>query len=153
MSTSLRRLFAFVAPLALVVAGPLPAHDTGGKESHHLLMQQALPDVPGKHVVMLTVHYAPGASSDAHIHPGSVFAYVLEGAVVSQLEGQPARTYRQGESWYETPRIRHLVSRNASTTQPATLLVFAIAGVGEPIKLPLPDAKTTAAVLPHIAGH
>ena len=153
MRTSLRRLFAFVAPLALLVADPLPAHDTGGRESHHLLMQQTLPDVPGKHVAMLTVRYAPGASSDAHIHPGSVFAYVLEGALISQLEGKPARTYRQGESRYETPRIGHLVSRNASTTQPATLLVIAIVGEGEPIKLTVTDTRDAAAGLPHIAGH
>jgi len=73
--------------------------------------------------------------------------------VVALLVSKPTRTYRQGESWYETPRIRHLVSRNASATQPATLLVFAIADEGEPIKLPLPDANTAAAVLPHIAGH
>ncbi|MEY2170640.1 MULTISPECIES: cupin domain-containing protein [unclassified Rhodanobacter] len=153
MTRSLRRLFAFVAPVALVASGPLLAHEPAGKESHQLLMQQALPDAPGKHVVMLTVNYAPGASSDAHLHPGSVFAYVLDGAVVSQLEGQPARTYHKGESWYEPPRTHHLVSRNASGTQPATLLVLAVAGEGEPVKLPLPDAKATAMALPRIAGH
>lgn len=150
---SRRRLVTLLLPLALASSGAAPAHDAGGKESHQPLMQQPLPDAPGKHVVMLTVTYAPGAASDAHIHPGSVFAYVLQGAVTSQLQGQPAHTYHQGESWYETPRIQHLVSRNASSTQPATLLVFAVGGEGDPIKLPLPDAKATASVLPRIAGH
>jgi quercetin dioxygenase-like cupin family protein len=153
MSTFLRRLSALAIPLAFAASAPLLALETGGKESHQLLMQQALPDAPGKHLVMVTVTYAPGAASDAHLHPGSVFAYVLTGAVISQLEGQPPHTYRQGESWYETPRVHHLVSRNASSTQPATLLVFAVGGEGEPIKLPLPDARATAALLPRIAGH
>jgi hypothetical protein len=31
--------------------------------------------------------------------------------------------------------------------------VFALGGEGDPIKPPLPDAKTTASVLPRIAGH
>lgn len=148
-----RRVAALLLPLALAVCGSALAHDAGGAESHHMLMQQALPDVPGEHVLMLTVTYPPGGTSEAHLHSGSIFAYVLDGAVVSQLEGQPARTYHQGESWYETPRIHHLVSRNASATQPATLLVFAIGGEGEPIKLPLAEPGATAAVLPRLAGH
>lgn len=153
MTRSLRRLSTLVIPLALIASPALPAHETGGRESHQLLMQQALPDAPGKHAVMVTVTYAPGASSEAHLHPGSVFAYVLQGSVTSQLEGQPLHTYRQGESWYEAPRAHHLVSRNASNTAPATLLVFAIGGEGEPIKLPLPDANATAALLPRVVGH
>jgi quercetin dioxygenase-like cupin family protein len=39
--------------------------------------------VAGKEITVLTVDYAPGGVSDAHVHPGSVVAYVLEGAVVS----------------------------------------------------------------------
>lgn len=148
-----RRLTTLLLPLVLALAGGALAHDAGGDESHQLLMQQPLPDVPGKHVLMLTVTYPPGGASAAHLHPGSIFAYVLDGAVVSQLEGQPPRTYHRGESWYETPRIHHLVSRNASATQPATLLVFAIGGEGEPIKLPLAEPGATAVALPRISGH
>lgn len=154
MTKSLRRLLTFAVVLAVINGSPLLARDTDGKESHQLLMQQALTDAPGKHVVMLTVNYAPGAASDAHLHPGSVFAYVLEGTITSQLEGQPPHTYHEGDSWYEPPRIHHLISRNSSSTRPATLLVFSIAADGAPIKLPLPDTKATAAAaLPHLAGH
>ncbi len=34
----------------------------------------------------------------------------------------PTQIYRAGESWYELPAARHLVSRNASKTEPAKLL-------------------------------
>lgn len=145
-----RYLFSLLSSLSFAAGTPLLAHESGGKESHTPLMQQALSDAKGKLVTMLTVNYAPGASSDAHIHPGSVFAYVLEGAVVSQLEGQPERTYRKGESWYEPPRTGHLVSRNASDTQPAALLVLAITDQGEPIKLPLTSSSATASTLPRL---
>ena len=73
---------------------------------------------------MAVVSYAPGQASTPHFHSGSVFAYVLEGEVVSQLEGQPPVTYKAGESWYEPPRAPHLVSRNASGTRPAKLLTW-----------------------------
>ena len=78
------------------------------------------------------------------MHAGSAIAYVLEGAVISQLEGEEPVTYRVGQSWYETPRIDHLVSRNASTTRPAKLLVWILNEGDEPVLTPLPantDAK------------
>lgn len=128
----LRRL---VLSLALA-SGVAMAHD-GGEETVQPLMKQAPPDVPGKNVMMATVTLAPGQSAAPHLHPGSIFAFVLEGQVVSQLEGEDARTYTAGESWYEAPRIHHLVTRNPSATQPAKLLVWAIVGPHDPIKLPL----------------
>ena len=39
-----------------------------------VLMKQSLADMAGKVATVLTVDYAPGAASDAHVHPGSVFA-------------------------------------------------------------------------------
>lgn len=114
------------------------AHDTGtGKEAVIPLMHQALPDAPGKNVVMATVNYAPGQASDPHVHPGSVFAYVLEGEVTSQLEGQAPVTFKAGDYWYETPKAPHVVSKNASSSKPAKLLVWLLVGDGEQLKLPL----------------
>lgn len=114
------------------------AHDGhgAGQEKRAVLQQRALPDAPGKTGIMVTVHYEPGQASVAHEHPGSVFAYVLEGEVVSQIEGGPAITYKAGESWYEEPHAGHLVSRNASTTRPATLVAFLLSNTGEAIAKP-----------------
>ena len=50
-----------------------------------VLMKQRLADMAGKEGTVMTVDYAPGAASGPHVHPGSVFAYVLEGAVVSSI--------------------------------------------------------------------
>ena len=76
-----------------------------------VLMKQGLADMVGKVATVLTVDYAPGAASDAHVHPGSVFVYDLEGSVVSQGEGEKPMTYTKGQSWYEPPRKPHLVSK------------------------------------------
>ncbi|QNK01089.1 cupin domain-containing protein [Dyella telluris] len=142
-------LFSLAATIGM--AGSAWAHD-GGEELVQPLMKQALADVPGKNVMMATVTLAPGQSAAPHLHPGSIFAYVLEGAVTSQLEGQEPKTYTAGQSWYEPPRAHHLVTRNAGN-RPATLLVWAIVGPQDPIKLPLPQTSSLAPALPTLASH
>jgi quercetin dioxygenase-like cupin family protein len=64
-------------------------------------------------------------------------AYVLEGAITSQVKGEPAITYKAGEFWYEAAGSEHLVSKNASATQPAKLLVFMVMGEDEAVLIPL----------------
>ena len=108
------------------------------EETTALVQRQKLPDLPGKTGLLLVISYAPGQASKAHVHPGSVFAYVLEGEVTSQLEGQAPVTYKAGQSWYEPPRVPHLVSRNGSNTAPAKLLAMLIVDDGAPAKEPWP---------------
>jgi quercetin dioxygenase-like cupin family protein len=45
--------------------------------------------------------------------------------------------YRSGQSWYEPPRAPHLVSKNASATAPARLLVWLLVDEGAALKQPL----------------
>lgn len=100
------------------------------------ILHHELPDAPGKQLRMVTVEFAPGAGSPPHRHPGSVVAYVLEGAVVSQVDpGKPA-TYRAGQAWYEAPMHVHRVARNASKTRRAKILAILIVEKGQPLTLP-----------------
>jgi len=118
----------------VLVMGQAPAL---AEDSVSVLMKQPLADMAGEVATVLTVDYAPGAASDPHVHPGSVFAYVLEGSVVTQLEGEQHMTYTKGQSWYESPKKPHVVSRNASVTEPAKLLVFLLSQKGEALKVPV----------------
>ena len=114
-----RLIVGLLASSALLLA--LPAHaDNGkdGKEAVVVLQKRTLPDAPGKKIMVAIVNYAPGQASFGHAHPGSVVAYVLEGAVVSQVKGEEPVTYKTGDSWYESPGIPHVVSRNASIRNP-----------------------------------
>lgn len=75
------------------------------------------------------VAYPPAGTSPAHHHAQSAFimAYVISGAIRSQVEGEPVRVYKAGESWFENPGAHHLVSENASATEPAKMLaVFVV---------------------------
>lgn len=116
----------------LLLGQPVLAED-----SVSVLMKERLADMTGKEGTVITVDYAPGAASDLHFHPGSVFAYVLEGAVVSQLAGGQPVTYAKGQSWYESPKIPHIVSKNASKTEAAKLLVFLLSQEGESLVMPM----------------
>ncbi|MNG23660.1 Cupin domain protein [compost metagenome] len=64
-------------------------------------------------------------------------AYVVAGEIVSQVKGGKAITYKTGEYWYEQAGSEHLVSKNASSTQPARLLVFMVLSPDEKILIPL----------------
>ncbi|AOR69905.1 cupin [Burkholderia stabilis] len=136
MRPTLRRaaLCAWLA-LGAVLPAAAHAHDTG--DNVHAIMRQAVPEAPGKFAVVATVDYAPGEASEAHRHLGSVFAVVSKGEVLSQVNGGPLRRYRAGEGWYEAPGSRHQVSRNASATEPAQLVVFGLTGEHAPLKSPI----------------
>lgn len=96
------------------------------------LMTKVLPDVPGKEGLIERVVLSPGEIVPPHRHNADVFAYVLEGSVISQVKGGNPRTVHAGEVFYESPTDVHLETRNASATQPATLLVFFVKKSGAP---------------------
>jgi quercetin dioxygenase-like cupin family protein len=132
---ALRLLAAPLAVLALSASVSVFAHDASEKIT--VLQDEALKNVPGKKAMMVEVDYKPGQSSIAHKHDGTVMAYVLSGAVTSQVKGEQAKTYKAGEFWYEPAGSEHLVSKNASATKPAKLLVFIVMSPDDKVLIPL----------------
>ena len=95
-----------------------------------------IPNVEGKSLIAVVVSYAPGAKSPAHHHAPSAFiyAYVLSGAIRSQVDDEPAKVYQTGEGFYEAPGSHHRISENASDTKPASLLaVFVVDSNDSPL--------------------
>src|SRR5262245_64884445 len=115
-------LSAAYAAIAITTATPAAAHGTGETVTPHF--SQTIPNIPGKSLVALVVDYAPGGASPSHIHAKSafIFGYVLSGEIESQVNDEPSRVYRAGESFYETPGSSQPVSRNASKAGSAKLL-------------------------------
>lgn len=101
------------------------------------LMKKTLSGIAGKEGLMLTIEYAPGASSSKHRHNAHTFVYVLEGSIVMQVEGEQAVTVAAGQTFYESPRDIHAVSKNASATERAKFLVFMVKDEGKPILVPV----------------
>lgn len=104
------------------------------------LLTEPLSGVPGKEVTVLTVEYLPGGASAAHRHDADVFVYVLEGAVIMQVDGKEPVTVRAGETFRENPKDIHRQSRNASQTEPAKFVVFVVKDQGKPVTRPVEGA-------------
>ncbi|WP_220040339.1 cupin domain-containing protein [Nonomuraea aridisoli] len=64
-----------------------------------------------------------------------VYAYVLDGTVRSKLDDKPVTTYRPGENWVEQPGAHHVLTENASPTEPAKLLVVFVSDTGDELKV------------------
>jgi quercetin dioxygenase-like cupin family protein len=97
------------------------------------LMAQPLLDLLGREVRMTLLDRAPGASSPPHRHPGHhTFGYVIEGSYEFGIDGEPPRTLKAGDTFYEPPSALHSTSRNPSADQRLKIVVFMVADQKNP---------------------
>jgi quercetin dioxygenase-like cupin family protein len=122
---TINAISAAVEPLCMASEAAGSTLDTVEPITSH-----ALPNVPGKRVTIVRVFYGPGGFTRAHRHAGSVTAYVTKGEIRSQLAGGPIETFKVGQSFFEPPGTTHLVSANASNSEPAELIAVFVADEG-----------------------
>ena len=125
LPTTMDAISAIIEPLC---ASSDPAGST--LDTVEPISSHALPNVPGKRVTIVRVFYGPGGFTKPHRHSGSVTAYVTKGEIRSQLGGGPVETFKVGQSFFEPPGATHLVSANASNTEPAELIAIFVADEG-----------------------
>jgi quercetin dioxygenase-like cupin family protein len=105
------------------------------------VFEHIIPNAEGKSMVAVVVTYPPGGKSPSHHHARSAFiyAYVLSGAIRSQVDDGPAKVYQVGESFTEVPGSHHRISENASDKDPASLLaIFVVDSKDKPLTIPDP---------------
>src|SRR4030095_14787194 len=103
------------------------------------VFEHVIPNIEGKSMVAVVVTYPPGGKSLGHQHARSAFiyAYVLSGAIRSQVDDEPAKVYQVGEGFYEMPGSHHSISENASDRDPASLLaIFVVDSKDKPLTIP-----------------
>src|ERR1700722_3731457 len=107
------------------------------EERARVVLSKELPTLDGKHLkaILVEVNYGPGEASAAHSHPCAVIGYIVEGAIRTQVKGETEVTDRAGESFYEAPNGVHLISANASSTEPAKLVAYLVCDHDTPISV------------------
>jgi quercetin dioxygenase-like cupin family protein len=133
----MNRADAFKTILVTAVTVWLFASQTAGAQQQTIkraeLLKTQLPGMDDKDMTVWVADIPPGAATGPHTHPTPRFVYVLEGAVVFELEGKPPQTFKAGQAYVEMPGERHNF-RNASTTEPARALGFQYAGKDQPLQ-------------------
>ena len=124
--------------VAFTISMPATSNGTDGTVTPKF--EHAIPNIPGKSLVAVVVDYAPGGASAPHTHAKSAFiyAYVVSGAIESQVNDGVKRIYHPGESFFEAPGSVHRVSRNASKTEPARLLAVFVVDTDDRTRLTTP---------------
>jgi len=101
-----------------------------------MLLAQQPPAIPSPAEVMIaTVELPPGdPGTPPHRHSGPVFGYILEGEMIFELEGEPARVIRAGEAFWEPGGdVIHYQAANHLGHAWSRFVVAMIAIPGEPM--------------------
>ena len=121
-------------PLVMSVAATLPAAaesaPAGSASTRRDVINQRLPGEPQRDITLVEVTYPPGTGSPPHLHANGVMAFVVSGTITSKVGDGPEQMFNAGDAWWEPEGAIHRVSRNASSTQSATLLAIYIAPTG-----------------------
>jgi quercetin dioxygenase-like cupin family protein len=126
-------LFSALLVAAAFSSAVASAHTPGDSVKPNF--SHAIPNIPGKSLVAVEVSYPPGGASQPHTHAKSAFiyAYVVSGAIESQVDDEPAHVYTAGQAFYEEPGAQHRISRNASKSEPAKLLAVFVVDTGDTV--------------------
>ena len=108
-------------------AQPVPERSASPRRD---VIKQRLPGEPERDITLVEVTYPPGTGSPPHVHTSGVMAFVISGTIVSKVGDGPEQTFHAGDAWWEPEGAIHRVSRNASSTESATLLAIYIAPKG-----------------------
>ena len=81
--------------------------------------------VPGREVIQVRVDFAPGVAFPRHSHPGAEIAYVLEGTLEYQLDGQPPVTLKAGDALFIPAGAIH-TAKNVGSDNAAELATYLV---------------------------
>jgi quercetin dioxygenase-like cupin family protein len=101
-----------------------------------VLQEATPPEIPaGAHVMTVVVQYPPGdPGAPPHRHAGPAFGYVLDGEMVFEIEGEPARVVRAGEAFWEPGGdVIHYQDGNHRTDVPVRFAVTMFCDPDQPM--------------------
>ncbi|MFJ4467978.1 cupin domain-containing protein [Streptomyces sp. NPDC089424] len=128
------------------------AHSPGGpgqrseawKTAVTVIQEAKPPSIPdGAHVMTLLVEFPPGdPGTPPHRHFGPAFGYVLEGEMVFELEGEPERVVRAGETFWEPGGdVIHYQDGNNRDDMPSRFVVTMMCEPDKPMLVLVDDEE------------
>ena len=93
--------------------------------------------VPGKEIVIGTAMLPAGTSIGYHTHPGDESGYVLKGVLILRTRGQPDRTLKVGDSFFNPRGAVHSLA-TVPGQEGGTAMSTWIVDKGQPLATPAP---------------
>ncbi|MFC6159866.1 cupin domain-containing protein [Kribbella jiaozuonensis] len=112
-----------------------------------MLQEVEPPFVPeGFHVMTVVVEYPAGdPGAPPHRHSGPAFGYVVEGEMLFELEGEPPRVIKAGESFWEPGGdVIHYQDGNNRSDVPVRFTVTMLCAPGQEMFVLVPEDELTA---------
>lgn len=99
-----------------------------------LLQRIDTPDGANHEAVTAIAEIAGGGQSGRHTHPGTESGYVLEGEGTLEVDGQPARPLKAGDSF--TIPVEHVHNARSSVHAPLKVISTYVVEKGKPLASP-----------------
>ncbi|MEV6026662.1 cupin domain-containing protein [Streptomyces sp. NPDC052036] len=115
---------------------PSPARSEAWKTALTVLQSVTPPFIPdGAEVMTVVVEFPPGdPGTPPHRHSGPAFGYMLEGEMLFELEGEPERVIKAGETFWEPGGdVIHYQDGNNRTDSRSRFLVTMVCVPGQPM--------------------
>jgi quercetin dioxygenase-like cupin family protein len=93
-------------------------------------------DVPGYETIVAEVTIAPGGREGRHSHPATLVGRVLEGELTMEIDGEPAKTLKAGETAIVKPNQVHEGINKGKV--PVKVFAVFVAQKGKPLTAPVP---------------
>jgi quercetin dioxygenase-like cupin family protein len=120
--------------VAIGIAGGLAVNAQQPPQvKRNIVLKQDM-SIPDREAVMALVELPPGAAEGKHTHPAEVFAFVQEGTISLENEGNPTVTLKAGEVFHLLPGKVHQAINNGTVT--AKLAAVFVAEKGKPLTTP-----------------
>lgn len=127
---------ATLAAVTLTLAGLAAGVSAQPPTFKRTILQQADISIPGREAVTGIAEFQPGASAGRHSHPGEEIGYVIEGMIVVEQDGQPARTVSAGQAFLIPAGTVHDATNRGLGT--ARILATYVVEKGKPLATPAP---------------
>jgi quercetin dioxygenase-like cupin family protein len=133
-------LAALIAIAALSLNATADEPKTGTQPVRNIMERHDQSGVPGKEIVIGTATLPPGSVIGYHTHPGDEAGYVLKGTLILKTQGQPDRTLKAGDSFFNPRGAVHSLAA-APGADGGMAVSSWIVDKGQPLATPVPAAK------------